>query len=100
MKIFILGNAQRPGVTTQSEKLLPLLEKHFEVVLVDLEQKEDLSKYKDTLELIFTILTPLMANEKDLFWAMSTPVPEYIFFSTDSFHEFFGVHKEEKNKNK
>mgnify|MGYP006188199159 FL=1 len=36
---------------------------------------EELAKYKDTLELIFTILTPLMANEKDLFWAMSTPVP-------------------------
>ena len=47
MKIFILGNAQRPGVTTQSEKLLPLLKKHFEVVLVDLEQKEDLSKHKE-----------------------------------------------------
>ena len=41
MKIFILGNAQRPGVTTQSEKLLPLLEKHFEVVHVDLDQKEE-----------------------------------------------------------
>lgn len=46
MKIFILGNAQRPGVITQSEILLPMLKKHFEVVLVDLEQKADLSKYK------------------------------------------------------
>jgi hypothetical protein len=59
---------------------------------------EDLAKYKDTLELIFTILTPLMANEKDLFWAMSTPVPESIFFSTDSFYEFFNQHEEEKTK--
>ena len=60
---------------------------------------EELAKYKDTLELIFTILTPLMANEKDLFWAMSTPVPESIFFSTDSFYEFFSRHTEEKKKN-
>jgi len=41
---------------------------------------EELSKYKDTLELIFTILTPLMANEDDLFWALSTPIPDQIFF--------------------
>jgi hypothetical protein len=60
---------------------------------------EDLAKYKDTLELIFTILTPLMANEKDLYWAMSTPVPDSIFFSTDGFFEFFSLHKEEKKKN-
>src|SRR3954469_5314327 len=46
---------------------------------------EDLVKHKDTLELIYTILTPLMANEKDLMWALSTPVPDKIFFSTDAF---------------
>jgi hypothetical protein len=61
---------------------------------------EDLVKYKDTLELIFTILTPLMANEKDLFWALSTPVPDRIFFSTDSFHEFLSLHAEQKKLNK
>lgn len=60
---------------------------------------EDLAKYKDTLELIFTILTPLMANEKDLYWAMSTPVPESIFFSTDGFFDFFSLHEEEKRQN-
>lgn len=60
---------------------------------------EDLAKYKDTLELIFTILTPLMANEKDLYWAMSTPVPESIFFSTDAFYDFFSLHQEEKRIN-
>lgn len=59
---------------------------------------EDLAKYKDTLELVFTILTPLMANEKDLYWAMSTPVPESIFFSTDGFYEFFSLHEEEKKQ--
>ncbi|PWS30154.1 GAF domain-containing protein [Pedobacter paludis] len=58
---------------------------------------EELSKYKDTLELIFTILTPLMANEDDLFWALSTPIPDQIFFSTNAFYKFFKDH-DPKNK--
>ncbi|WP_131537312.1 GAF domain-containing protein [Pedobacter nototheniae] len=58
---------------------------------------QQLSKYKDTLELIFTILTPLMANENDMFWALSTPVPDEIFFSTNAFYNFFKDH-DPKNK--
>ncbi|RZL50579.1 MAG: GAF domain-containing protein [Pedobacter sp.] len=86
--------------TLKAEFYRFLLEKiEREEALKDDIKVEDLAKYKDTLELIFTILTPLMANEKDLFWAMSTPVPDSIFFSTDGFFEFFSVHKEEKKKN-
>jgi len=62
-------------------------------------QVEDLVKYKDTLELIFTILTPLMANEKDLLWALSTPVPDKIFFSTDAFSDIISLHAEQKKLN-
>ncbi|MGF1925913.1 MAG: GAF domain-containing protein, partial [Bacteroidia bacterium] len=51
---------------------------------------------KDTLELIYTILTPLMANEKDLMWALSTPVPDKIFFSTDAFFQILSLHTEQK----
>jgi hypothetical protein len=61
-------------------------------------QVEDLVKYKDTLELIFTILTPLMANEKDLLWALSTPIPDKIFFSTDAFADILSLHLEQKKK--
>lgn len=57
---------------------------------------DDLSKYKETLELIFTILTPLMANEKELYWALSTPVPDQIFFSTDLLYNFIQKHVAEK----
>ncbi|RYG21991.1 MAG: GAF domain-containing protein [Chitinophagaceae bacterium] len=57
---------------------------------------DDLVKHKDTLELIYTILTPLMANEKDLMWALSTPVPDKIFFSTDAFFEVLSLHTEQK----
>lgn len=59
---------------------------------------KDLSKHKDTLELIFTILTPLMANEKELYWALSTPVPDQIFFSTDLLYNFIQKNVEEKDK--
>ena len=57
---------------------------------------EDLAQYKETLELIFTILTPLMANEKELYWALSTPVPDQIFFSTDLLYNFIQKHVAEK----
>lgn len=60
---------------------------------------DDLVKHKDTLELIYTILTPLMANEKDLMWALSTPVPDKIFFSTDAFFEILSLHTEQKELN-
>lgn len=77
-----------------------LLEKiEREEALMNDIQVDDLAKYKDTLELIFTILTPLMANEKDLYWALSTPVPDKIFFSTDSFYDFLLLHKEQKEAN-
>ncbi len=86
--------------TLKAEFYRFLLEKiEREEALMNDVKVEDLAKYKDTLELIFTILTPLMANEKDLFWAMSTPIPDRIFFSTDRFFEFFNVHTEEKKKN-
>ncbi|RZM20841.1 MAG: GAF domain-containing protein, partial [Pedobacter sp.] len=47
-----------------------------------------LAQHKDTLELIFTILTPLLSDESELYWALSTPVPQQIFFSTDPMHDF------------
>ncbi|WP_443939339.1 GAF domain-containing protein [Pedobacter sp. MW01-1-1] len=67
--------------------LLEKIEKN-DLLLKDVSA-EQLSQYKDTLELIYTILTPLMGNEEDMFWALSTPVPDFIFFSTDAFYDFF-----------
>lgn len=76
--------------------LLEKIEKE-EALIGDVEV-EKLLKYKDTLELIFTILTPLMANEKDLYWALSTPVPDKIFFSTDPFYDFLRSNIEQKKE--
>ncbi|WP_051666360.1 GAF domain-containing protein [Pedobacter sp. R20-19] len=84
--------------SVKSEFYRFLLEKiEKEKVLLNSIKAKDLVQYKDTLELIFTILTPLMDNEDDLFWALSTPVPDEIFFSTNAFYNFFKDH-DPKNK--
>jgi len=43
LKLFVLGNAQRPGVTEEAERLLPFLREHCGVVVFDLLQASDLS---------------------------------------------------------
>lgn len=84
--------------SVKSEFYRFLLEKiEKEKLLLNNIKAKDLVQYKDTLELIFTILTPLMDNEDDLFWALSTPVPDEIFFSTNAFYNFFKDH-DPKNK--
>jgi NAD+ kinase len=51
-RIFVLGNAGRPGVMEEAEKLLPFLKQHVEIAVFDLEQKEDCSKCKADLALV------------------------------------------------
>jgi NAD+ kinase len=43
VKLYVLGNAQRPGVTAEAERLLPFLREHCGVVVYDLLQEQDLS---------------------------------------------------------
>jgi len=49
---------------------------------------KDSVRYKELMELVYMILTPLATNEKEYFWALSTPIPDKIFFSTDGFYHF------------
>jgi NAD+ kinase len=44
MRIFVLGNGSRPGVSEEAERLLPFLKQHCEIAVFDLHQREDLSK--------------------------------------------------------
>lgn len=44
MKVYVLGNAQRPGVTAEVQARLPFLREKVECLLVDLHQEKDLSK--------------------------------------------------------
>jgi len=52
MRVFVLGNASRPGVTEEAERLLPFLREQCEVVLVDLRQEADLSQLDADLTLV------------------------------------------------
>lgn len=88
-----LKNRLKTEKTVKSEFYRFLLEKiEKENALLGNITAQELAKHKETLELIFTILTPLMANENELFWALSTPVPDEIFFSTNAFYQFFKDH--------
>jgi NAD+ kinase len=43
MKVYVLGNAQKPGVTDEVERWMPMLRRDTEVLIVDLLQERDLS---------------------------------------------------------
>ncbi len=43
MKVYVLGNAERPGVVAEVERWLPRLRGQVEVLAVDLRQEQDLS---------------------------------------------------------
>ncbi len=52
MRILVLGNANRPGVREEADRLVPFLRQHCQIVLVDLEQKKDLSACSADLTLV------------------------------------------------
>jgi NAD+ kinase len=44
VKLYVLGNANRPGVAEEADRLVPFLRQHADVLLVDLVQARDLSE--------------------------------------------------------
>ena len=52
MRIFILGNCYRPGVSEEAERLLPMLRQHAEIVLYDLCQETDMTGLSADLTLV------------------------------------------------
>ena len=52
MRIFVLGNCHRPGVSEEAERLLPLLREHAEIVLYDLCQELPLAGLSADLTLV------------------------------------------------
>jgi hypothetical protein len=47
-----------------------------------------IDKYRELFEIAYFVLTPLAADERELFWGISTPVPGSLIFSTDRFSNF------------
>jgi NAD+ kinase len=52
MRVLVLGNACRSGVQEEAERLLPFLQQHATVVLVDLCQEKDLADASADLALV------------------------------------------------
>ncbi len=52
MRFFVLGNASKPRVVEQAERLLPVLRKQGEIVVYDLEQQADLSRFEADVALV------------------------------------------------
>jgi NAD+ kinase len=50
--LYVLGNANRPQVREEAERLLPLLREHCEIVVYDLLQERDLSGTSADLALV------------------------------------------------
>lgn len=49
--------------------------------------------YKELMEMVYLILTPLATSEKEDFWALSSPLSGTIIYSTDSFYRFLTEQK-------
>lgn len=52
MRLLVLGNANKPRVREEAERLLPFLRRHAEVVLLDLDQSQDLSDVQADIALV------------------------------------------------
>jgi NAD+ kinase len=52
MRLFLLGNATRPGVREEADRLLPLLRAHCDVIAYDLLQAKDLRGMSADLALV------------------------------------------------
>src|SRR5262249_29893562 len=52
MRFFVLGNAERPKVREETDRLLPLFRKFGEIAVVDFVQKEDLSRSTADIALV------------------------------------------------
>jgi hypothetical protein len=48
---------------------------------------EALNQYKTQLDLVYGMLIPPIADEKNILWALSGPINPKIFFGTDGFYE-------------
>jgi NAD+ kinase len=54
LKVYVLGNAQKPGVAEEVQRCLPLLRERTDVLLVDLLQEAELGAYPEAdLALVF-----------------------------------------------
>ncbi|SDL04358.1 hypothetical protein SAMN04487898_114100 [Pedobacter sp. ok626] len=56
--------------------------------LKDPISNEDAGKYTALFELIYTALSPIINDEKQQYWALSTPISPCFHYGTDAFYSF------------
>jgi hypothetical protein len=49
---------------------------------------EDTYLYQELLDLVYMVLTPIIPTETRHLWALSTPIPSKVFYSTNAFYNF------------
>jgi hypothetical protein len=59
--------------------------KQYPSLKTDHIDPKEAGNYPEILELVYTILSPTIEDEKELFWALTTPTRSKIIFSTDAF---------------
>jgi hypothetical protein len=47
----------------------------------------DISSFQEQLSLVYNMLVPVIADEKETFWALSVPLSPIIFYETSAFHD-------------
>src|SRR5437870_11448486 len=52
MRLLVLGNANKPGVKEEAERLRPFLEQHGEIVAFDLRREQDLNAVEADMALV------------------------------------------------
>ena len=52
MRILVLGNANKPGVKEEVERLLPVLQQHADIAAIDLQREKDLSQVEADIAIV------------------------------------------------
>ena len=75
---------------TMKAKYLEFVISHFEHRLggEDVIPAEEIGRYEDLMELIYSALFPAIEDERDNSWALSAPMRPLIFYGTDPFYNF------------
>ncbi|WP_345948318.1 GAF domain-containing protein [Mucilaginibacter sp. PAMB04274] len=80
---------RRPTDDTIKARFYSFALEHFESETEDIKASSDegVPPNEHALELIYSALSPVLLSEEECYWALSTPVPNQILYSTDSFYK-------------
>jgi hypothetical protein len=80
---------RRKHEKTMKAKFLEFVIGHFESRLSEKKTItiEETGGYEDLLQLIYTTIFPVIADERENLWALSIPLKPFIFYGTELFYE-------------